>query len=64
MAMFSMISRIAVSIALVFLLPACETSPAPVSTGSPPKAELQYVDLQSFDRDLGNSLQAPYPKLK
>jgi hypothetical protein len=64
MALFSTIFRIAVSIALVCLLPACETSPAPVSTGSPPKAQLQYVDLQSFDRDLGNSLQAPLPKIE
>jgi len=64
MAMFSTISKIAVSIALVFLLLAFETSPAPVSSGSPPKAELQYVDLQSFNRDLGNSLQSSLPKIE
>jgi len=64
MARFTTISTTAVSIALVFLLPACETNPASVSSGAPPKAELQYIDLQSFDRDLGNSLQAPLPKIE
>lgn len=46
-------------------LSACESNPSqPSSTAAaPPKAELQFVDLQGFDRDLSGSLSAPLPKV-
>ena len=50
--------------AVVFFLAGCESNPAqPVST-APAQAELQFVDLQGFDRDLAGSLSAPLPKVE
>ena len=50
--------------AVVFFLAGCESNPAqPVST-APAQAELQFVDLQGFDRDLAVSLSAPLPKVE
>ena len=52
------------ALALTLTLVGCGTDPAqPVSSG-PPKADLQFVDLQGFDRDLARSLQAPLPKVE
>ena len=50
---------------LVFLptLIGCESNPTQTSDASPPKAELQFVDLQGFDRDLSGSLSAQLPKV-
>ena len=35
-----------------------------MARATPPKAELQFVDLQGFDRDLGSSLSSAMPKVE
>lgn len=53
------------------LLSACESNPSqpsanaatPAAAPVVPKADLQFVDLQGFDRDLSGSLSAPLPKV-
>lgn len=61
--MFSVSSQKLVLTAVMALaLVACESNPNQ-STAAPPKAELQFVDLQGFDRDLSGSLSAPLPKV-
>ncbi len=44
-------------------LAACSSGPLPGEAQSPPKPDLQFVDLQGFDRDLGSSLGAPLAKV-
>jgi hypothetical protein len=45
-------------------LAACTQIPqAPEAPSAAPKAQLQFVDLQGFDRDLAASLGAPLPKV-
>jgi hypothetical protein len=50
-------------LALSLSLLACAASPDPQSL-APPQAELQFVDLQGFDRDLNSSLSAPLPRVE
>lgn len=47
----------------MFVLAACGTNPVHDATGSAPKDILQFIDLQSFDRDLATSLAAPMSKV-
>jgi hypothetical protein len=56
------------ALVLALGLSACESNPsqpAPSTAAvvAPPKAELQFIDLQGFDRDLSGSLSAPLPKV-
>lgn len=44
-------------------LVACESNPIQSTASAPPKPELQFVDLQGFDKDLAGSLAAPLPKV-
>ena len=48
---------------LTFALVACETNPTQAVSAEPAKAELQFVDLQGFDRDLTGSLSASLPQV-
>lgn len=48
---------------LVFGLMGCESNPSQSAAATPPKPELQFVDLQGFDRELSGSLSAPLPKV-
>lgn len=48
---------------VVFALVACESNPAQSASTAAVKSELQFVDLQGFDRDLASSLSAPLPKI-
>jgi hypothetical protein len=50
-------------LALSLCLLACGTGPSPLPT-TPPQAQLQFVDLQGFDRDLAGSLSAPLPRVE
>jgi hypothetical protein len=44
------------------LLTGCESNPPqPQAQAAPPKAQLQFSDLQGFDRELSSSLAAPLP---
>ena len=49
------------ALSLSWALTACVSSPMESATTSPPKAELHFVDLQGFDRELAASLAAPLP---
>jgi hypothetical protein len=44
-------------------LAACESNPPMAQSSVPPKAELQFVDLQNFDHALAGSLSAALPKV-
>ena len=47
----------------VLALAGCSSKPlVPVNAG-PPMPDVQFIDLQSFDRDLGSALSAPLPKV-
>jgi hypothetical protein len=59
----SKIGYLSVTLALAWLLLACESSPTQRVSDGPPKAELQFVDLQGFDRDLTASLATPLPRV-
>lgn len=52
-----------IPLALALLLTACESNPTQPASAGPPRPELQFVDLQGFDRDLAASLQAPLPQV-
>jgi len=56
--------KLAFTVALICALIACESNPTQPANPHPPKAELQFVDLQGFDRDLAGSLSAPLPKVE
>ena len=45
-------------------LVACTSEPVAHIGSTLPKAEIQFVDLQGFDRDLGNSLSNALPKVE
>ena len=49
---------------LLASLTACETNPAQPARPAAAKAELQFVDLAGFDRDLSASLSAPLPRIE
>lgn len=53
----------ALTLALAFVLTACESNPSQSTSLEPPKAVLQFVDLQGFDRELSAALSAPLPKV-
>jgi hypothetical protein len=55
--------RLSATLALAVLLVACESNPTPAMSAGPPKAELQFVDLQGFDRDLAASLSTPLTRV-
>ena len=55
--------RQALALFLVFGLLACESNPPQPASAAPGKAELQFADLQGFDRDLAGSLSSPLPKV-
>jgi hypothetical protein len=57
------IRHLSVTLGLALLLLACESSPTQPASAEPPKAELQFVDLQGFDRDLAASLTTPLPRV-
>jgi hypothetical protein len=44
-------------------LAGCESLPTQAASSAPPKSQVQFVDLQDFDRDLGQSLSAPLPSV-
>ena len=56
--------RIPLAAALATLLVACAGDPATMAPAGPPKADLQFVDLQGFDRELSQSLSAPLPRVE
>ncbi len=55
--------KLALPLLLAAGLAACGSSPSNTAPSSPPQAEMQFVDLQGFDRDLYASLSAPLPKV-
>ena len=59
-----MTRKTAITLLLACLLVGCESNPAQPVSAAPPKPELQFVDLQGFDRDLGASLAAPLPQVE
>ena len=56
--------KLAFTLTLAFALVACDSNPTQPASPSPPKAEIQFMDLQGFDRDLAGSLSAPLPKVE
>lgn len=61
-----LIVGLAASLAFGLALMGCSSSPMPSDTTTgmaAPKADLQFVDLQGFDRELSGSLSAPLPKV-
>ena len=56
-------AQLALALSLVSGLTACGSGSQQTANSSPPKAELQFVDLQGFDRDLSSSLSAPLAKV-
>ena len=62
----SLLGRMALWLALaatVSGLVACAGDTLAVGAAAAPKPELQFVDLQGFDRDLHGALSAPLPKV-
>ena len=55
--------NLTIALALMLVLAACESNPTQPASAGPPKPELQFVDLQGFDRDLATSLRAPLPQV-
>lgn len=53
----------ALSFTLALLLAACGAGPGVTAAEGPPKPQLQFADLQGFDRDLAHSLRAPLPQV-
>jgi hypothetical protein len=49
---------------LLCALAGCESNPDLPVSAAPARAELNFVDLQGFDRDLAGSLSAPLPKVE
>lgn len=45
------------------LLVACESNPPQLAATALPKSEMQFVDLQGFDKDLASALAAPLPRV-
>lgn len=55
--------KLALLLPFAMMLVGCETNPAQSASAAPAKPELQFVDLQGFDRDLTSSLSASLPKV-
>ena len=51
-------------LALALTLLACESNSSQPAPSGPPKAALQFLDIEGFDRDLAASLLAPLPKVE
>lgn len=58
-----MAQKLACTLTLAFALVACESNPTHPVSAAPAAAELQFVDLQGFDRDLAGSLSASLPQV-
>lgn len=56
--------QLALALALAFVLLACESNPSTPAHAGPARTELQFMDLQGFDRELAASLSAPLPKVE
>lgn len=56
--------KLACLLALAVTLVACSSGPTDPTSAASAKAELQFVDLHGFDRDLASSLSAPLPKVE
>jgi len=53
-----------ICLALATLVAGCKTMPSLEKDSNLAKPELQFLDFQSFDKDLQNSLSAPLPKVE
>jgi hypothetical protein len=53
-----------VGFAAVTLVTGCKTAPREETNKNSAKPELQFLDFQSFDKDLQNSLAAPLPSVE
>ena len=49
---------------LALTLVACESNPSKPLSSLPARPDLQFVDLQGFDRDLSGALSAPLPRVE
>ena len=56
--------KLAFTLALAFSLVACDSNPTQPESTAPAKAELQFLDMQGFDRDLAGSMSATLPKIE
>jgi hypothetical protein len=57
-------ARHIVTLMALCTLTACGTNPAQPVGSTSPQADLNFVDLQGFDRDLSASLAAPLPQVQ
>lgn len=48
---------------IALALAGCESLPTQAESAAPPKSQVQFVDLQDFDRDLVKSFGAPLPRV-
>jgi hypothetical protein len=55
--------RLVLAVLLALGVAACGSNPGQGASSGPPKSDLQFVDLQGFDRDLYGSLSAPLPQV-
>ena len=62
--MLSYIRMASICIALSTLMAGCKTMPSFEKDTNPAKPELQFLDFQSFDKDLQNSLSTPLPTVE
>ena len=51
-------------LSLLIGLAGCQTNPLQPATPTPPKASLQFLDLQGFDQDMTQSLSASLPQVE
>jgi hypothetical protein len=58
----SLVRALLLSACVAWALAACQST-LPTASSTQPKPELQFVDLQSFDRDLSGALAAQLPKV-
>ncbi len=56
-------SQLAWVLTTTLALTGCVTNPSQNVSAAPAKAELTFVDLQGFDRELTGSLSSPLPKI-
>ena len=62
--MLSLIRIAILSMGLAVFVVACKTSLSAEKSTTQAKPELQFLDFQSFDKDLQNSLAAPLPSVE
>jgi len=53
--------RRVLALGLLALLSACQSNPPQAESAEPPKASVQFLDVQGFDRDLSRAMAAPLP---